>query len=503
MFSFGSITREFIGRLAAVRRERDGAVLIYVAGLLPILIGGGLMSVDAARLYSLHSFLQAGADALALAGATELDGQSQPNSDDSITRANRAIANIVSNHSRFGDNGYAAISVASTTFLKSLPATDGTAVAAANITTDPTLARYAQVKVAATNFTTIFPQTLLGAVTSTSTTAALATAGGPLAGAGRQICLGPVVPMFICNPYEGNATSLFQATNPGDANYATNRRRQILLQTGSGSFAPGNYGWLDTPELGNGATALRDALALVQPISGSDCRISRTTISQKTGNIANADDAMNTRFDLWSGPFNSKKNDATYAPAANVRKGAKPGNGANGACSPSTAAPNANSLPRDSAFTGRVGNGSYSLSAYWTANYGGSLPAAISGPNTSRYDVYLYEKLNNKAALAAIGGPAIGEKGTPQCNTAATPSYDRRLLYVAIVNCTNLAINGNSSALGTPVAYGKFFLTEPVSGGNYYAELVGLTGTGTSLDPPGDSTGTSPVAVSESVQLYR
>ena len=501
MVCVGSIGRKSVRLVSSVLRKCDGTVAIYVTILLPFLIGGALLSVDAGRLNSLNTSMQGGADAFALAAAAELDGQSQPNGDDSITRANRVLSTMMAsrNQMRLGDAGTASITVASTTYLTALPASDATATTLT--TTDPTAARYVQVKVTAANFTTIFPASFLGALSNTTTTSAIATAGGPIAGAGRQICLGPVVPMFICNPYEGSTTSLFQATDPNDANYATNRRRQILLQTGSGTFAPGNYGWLDTPELGNGATALRDALALNLPISGGDCRVSRTTISQKTGNVANADDAMNTRFDLWSGPFNNGASSASYAPALNVRKGAKPGNGNKGACSPSTSAPNANSLPRDASFSGRLGNGSYSLSAYWTANYGGSLPAAISSTTTSRYDVYQYELANGKTSLAAIGGPAVGEKGSPQCYSGGTaPTYDRRVIYVAIVNCTNLAINGNSGSLGSPVAYGKFFLTEPVSSGNYYSELVGIAGTGASLDGGGN---TGPVAVSESVQLYR
>lgn len=483
-------------------RDNRGAVGVYVTVLLPVLIGGALLSVDGARLSSLNSFMQAGADAFALAGAAELDGQSQPTGDDSITRAKNAINNMMANRNKMalGDSGSASITPATITFLSALPNKDQ--LAPTSITTDPKAARYVQVNVTAANFTTMFPATFVGALTNTAATGAVATAGGPLAGAGRQICLGPVVPMFICNPYEGSASSIFEATNPTDVNYALNHRRQILLQAGSATFAPGNFGWLDTPELGNGATALRDALSAIEPVAGGDCRVQRSTISQKTGNVANADDAMNTRFDLWSGPFNNGYKNATYVPAANVRKGAKPGNGAKGACSPATAAPNANSLPRDGTFTGRLGNGVYDLSAYWTTNFGGAFPSGLSATTSSRYDLYQYENANAKAGLAAIGGPAVGEKGSPQCYSGgSSATYDRRVLYVAVVNCSNLGINGNSGDLGAPVGYGKFFLTEPVSGGDYYSELIGLVGTGETV---GDGGGGGPVsAVQENVQLYR
>jgi Flp pilus assembly protein TadG len=497
-------------------RAREGSVAIYAAILLPMLIGGALLTVDAARLYSMQTFLQAGADAFALAGAAELDGQSQPNGDDSITRADRAIANLVTNYVRLGDAGKAAITVASTTYLSSLPASDASAITNANITTDATQARYVQVKVASANFTTFFPATFLGALSNTTKTSAIATAGGPAAGNGRQLCLGPVVPMFVCNPYEGNSTSIYQAVDPSDANYATNRHRQIKLRSGSGTFFPGNFGWLDTPELGNGANALRDSLALVEPI-GATCQVDRTTVSQNTGNVTPAQDALNTRFDLWNGPYSNASKNASYAPALNVRKGAQPGNGSNGtngtngACNPQTSAPNLNSLPRDASFTGLLGSATWNpadtLTTYWTTNYGGSLPSGLSGSSTSRYDVYRYELAKNKTSVAAVSGPAAGEVGAPMCYSGgATATYDRRVLYVALINCTALNVTGSSGNLGVPFAYGKFFLTEPVvvSGAatEIYAELVGLVGTGSSLDAGGDSSGT-PAVTDQIVQLYK
>src|SRR5262249_8823060 len=125
-----------------------------------------------------------------------------------------------------------------------------------------------------------------------------------VAGFDAAVCA--TTPMFICNPWEGTGTSLFDAVAS-----ATERRRQIKLQSGPGGTAqyfPGNYGWLDSPTIGSGATALRDALAQVRP---NACFI-QNGVSQKTGNIDNADDAINTRFDLWAGPYNGSFGDADY-----------------------------------------------------------------------------------------------------------------------------------------------------------------------------------------------
>src|SRR5436190_23421790 len=503
MVCFASNGRNLVSRLTPIIADSRGTVAAYVTVLLPFLMGGALLTVDAARLYSLHTFMQAGADAFALAAAAELDGQAQPLSDDSITRANNAIDTMMANRNqmRLGDARTASITVASRTYLSSLPASDATATT--SITTDPKLARYVQVKVAAANFTTFFPATFLGAASNSTTTSAIATAGGPLAGAGRQLCLGPVAPMFICNPFEGTGYSIFNV-----ASDITLRRRQIKLQSGGATYFPGNFGWLDTPELGNGANALRDALATTEPISGGDCRIQRTTVSQKTGNVANADDAMNTRFDLWNGPFNNGYTNSAYTPAQNVRKGYIFNN--NKQCNPSDtsvqppAVPNKNNvLGRDTGFSGNVGNGTWDFNAYWANNYGTAAPNGWSNLNLpARYDVYAYELANNLVPTAAVAGNATGEKGSPECYAGgSTATYDRRVLYVAVINCTDLGIDGNSTDLGAPIGYGKFFLTEPVSGGVYYSELVGLVGTGETVGEGGSGGAVS--AVQENVQLYR
>ena len=65
-------------------------MLVYVTLLLPVLIGTAVLAIDAARLSNLQTFLQNGADALALTGAAELDRKPT-----AITRANAAMASLV------------------------------------------------------------------------------------------------------------------------------------------------------------------------------------------------------------------------------------------------------------------------------------------------------------------------------------------------------------------------------------------------------------------------
>src|SRR4051812_38506537 len=84
--------------VAQFRRDQSGMALIYITITLPVVVTLGVLALDVGRLSTLQSSLQHGADALALAGAGELDRRP-----DAITRANRAIANLITtNQSLFG-----------------------------------------------------------------------------------------------------------------------------------------------------------------------------------------------------------------------------------------------------------------------------------------------------------------------------------------------------------------------------------------------------------------
>jgi Flp pilus assembly protein TadG len=448
-------------RVWRFRRDERGGVLIYVTLLMPVLVGFALLAVDVARLQNLQTSLQKGADALALAGAAELDRKPT-----AITRADAAIANLVANKHKFSTIGLATVAVASKRYLSSLPASDASAVGSAFATTDPALARFVEVTVTTQTLNTIFPASLLGGTNSASTNARA------IAGFDAAVC--QFTPMFICNPWEGTGTSLFEAI----ADPAL-RRRQIKLQSGGGGTAqyfPGNYGWLDSPTLGSGADALRDALAMVRPPA---CFI-QNGVSQHTGNISNADDAINVRFDLWAGPFNNQNKNSLYRPSQNVRKGYVPGSGTKGACNPTASSPNTNKLGRDSAFPyagGRMGNGTWDFNTYWASNFGGTAPNGWSNANLpSRYEVHRYEIDNNLTATAATGGNAPGEKGTPACYSGGglSDNPDRRVLYAAIIDCSALNVHGNSGGPLAATAFGKFFITEPVTGGDIYSEMFGL-----------------------------
>lgn len=508
MFNLASLISR-LGRLPRVFTQERGAALIYVTLTLPVLVGLGLLAVDGARVFNLGTELQKGADALALAAAAELDGRAGAQA-----RADAAIANMLENEQRFANGTRAVYNPTQVTrrFLTSLPADDaavidGTYVAANGA---DAVTRFIEVTVGPSSapriLTAILPASFIGG--------SMTVRSGAVAVAGFTSVVCKTMPMFICNPFEGTGTSIFDPAALG---------RQIKMQTqggGDSQYFPGNYGWLDTPDFqdnggsGNGAQNLRNALASVQP----PVCFEQNGVTVRTGNIENANDAINVRFDLWAGPFNNSRNDANYRPAQNVRKGYSPGNGQNGACNPNqdptNGATNFGRLPRDGSFpdsTNRLGDGNWDFDNYWAANYGGfASPPVVNGvawSNTnrpSRYQVYRHELSTMGTGTDLVNrtsDPPYGETGRPMCqgNTGLSDDPDRRLIFAAIINCNGVNINGNSSQPLPVLAFGKFFLTEPVpnpplaEAGTVFSEFVEAIG-------PGNVDKT---VARDQVQLYR
>ena len=71
MFSENPDLRKFLRKL---HTSKSGGVLIYVAFGLPMLLGAMALSIDLGRAFILNTELKDFSDAVALAGAAELDG---------------------------------------------------------------------------------------------------------------------------------------------------------------------------------------------------------------------------------------------------------------------------------------------------------------------------------------------------------------------------------------------------------------------------------------------
>lgn len=468
------------GLIKAFIKERRGSALVLASVMLPALVGFSVLALDVARVNNLHLELQKAADAFALAAAAELDGTAT-----AWTRGERALNNLVDNTSLFSDSGLYTIPRSAITrrWLDDLPADDADEITSAYVAATASETQFVEVTINPTSFTTIFPISFVAGGSNTRTLSATA-----VAGFGSGVC--DFTPMFICNPYESGAVTLEQAA--AELQY---RRRLIRMRYVGGQDAanfPGNFGFLSSTQ--HGARALAEMIASSRPAACYSSNGVDTKTGQNSGPVKGA---INIRFGIrepganWSG--------AQYGPAANVRKGAEPPSG--------TACPNGNTieypdvsegfmgLPNDNCFAagncpnlnGRMGDGNYDLATYWNTNFGGGLPAELSGTGAnlpSRYMVYEYELNNGLVPTASTGG----ETGVaPSGCGAPVLTVDRRLIFAAIINCQALDAQGynlSGAETGLPVeAFASFFLTAPVRnepGNEYdadiYAEIVDVSG---------------------------
>ncbi|RWI92709.1 pilus assembly protein TadG-related protein [Mesorhizobium sp.] len=502
--------------IRAFWHDQRGIALILVSIMLPAIIGLSVLAIDMSRMNNLHNDLQKGADAMALAAAAELDGRA-----DSITRADRALANLVANNYFFaGMNGaQQALQAAGVTrrYLRSIPASDDMPITAANVITDEVAgaleARFVEVTVKPVGFFTTFP---VAYNTGNTTNDSMSISAISVAGFTRGVC--DFTPVYICNPYEGTADTIYSvAANP------VKRRRLIELRQQGGNTAqnsPGNYGFLQPPDGSSGADVIRDMIAKTKSAA---CYNSRG-VSLRPGFLATVRDALNVRFDVYNGAMNGNKNDPDYAPGVNVRKGYQTsGKGGGSACNADLASPpdpsQFEAFPNDDCSLGgctndnRIGNGWWDFNTYWNTNFAttanpvtvpkplgadGATPASNSNQPT-RYSVYRYE-----IAQGIVGHPSNGgEVGTPACSSNSVSNPDRRIIYGAILNCQALAaaglMGGGSSSPPLPVeAFGSFFITQTVESGpdqTIRVELVDVTGR--------EGQGTLDKFLRDEAQLYR
>ena len=321
----GPKTRRLVAKARAFCSDEVGIILPYVTVMITVIVGVSVLALDGARYESLQTQMQKGADALALAGAAELDGFAT-----AITRANAAMKNTgsggpnwVVNSNLFGSN------VAVTTgirFFSSLPAGTTTSIASSYVTADAHLAKYVEVTVTPATMSTILPASFFGGANSV-TTGAVAVAGH------SQVVCGPTA-MFICNPYETAGMTYSQATDAlvAAGSSAASMRKLVSLHASAGSFySPGNYGYVypatGTVSAGSCGNPQVTAQALAQ-VNPNIC-VSQSSVNFRTGVDQPVRDAINVRWDLFSQSFTNCKNDTTgtYPPDVNVRKGMIPGSG--------------------------------------------------------------------------------------------------------------------------------------------------------------------------------
>jgi hypothetical protein len=451
----------------AFGNDTRGMILPYVTVMLVVIVGVSVLALDGARYMSLQTQLQNGADALALAGAAELDRLP-----DSETRAAAAVTRLLTNATLFGTAGSTNVRVSNVQFYSQLPGNDADPMSAGIIASDPVNARFVSVTVQPVTLETILPAAFFGGAGRVTTGASA------VAGFDQVVCKVP--PIFVCNPFETKDMSYEQATAALQLSAAdpAARRRLIRMRQNGGAtvqYGPGDYGFLDAPTLGSDANAITDSVAQVSP--GACFR--QNGVNIRGGLIITAGEGFDVRFDIYTGRMTSNKNNSDYHPAENVRKGYAGGGNAGASCSafpakdwPIGSPPRqATGLPLDREWPdlqGRMGNGEWDFDTYWQVNHGaaGRDPPIINGAPASnsnlpsRYSIYRYEIDYGLVDDISFGG----ESGAPACYGGGALSNvpDRRIIYAAVINCLSLNL-GIGAHTDVPVAaFGKFFITLPL-----------------------------------------
>ncbi len=520
-------------------RDEGGAVAPTVAMSLFGLIAVGGVAFDYARLASLDTELQQGADQAALAAATQLDGKTG-----TCSRAAAAAVDLITNQTRFANDGSAE---GSNVVIASEPTCDAvgnvkfyssyTSAATNTAATSDANAKYVSVTVNARK--AVYALTPIVALLDSGNVQNTA-----VAGLGAAICKVP--PVMICNPAEPLTN-----TDPNLVFNVSSYLGKGMKLIGDGSYAPGAFGYLETG-FGNGANDLLAAIGHTNP--PGDCS-NITGVKIKAGFNASVIDGFNTRFDINANGNSCPGGDVNCKPSINVRKDLVRGNqcGITGNGWQQNAANNSNhqsrlyrpstvallpagaaiglmGFPRDVCHavgasascatyggTDRIGNGTWDRDVYFKSNYNWSpstwqsttgLPA-----NAKRYDVYKWEYENpaiagtgaNKGSInfSQPGQGSTSAYSTPQTGICLAPgitpggtSVDRRRISAAVLNCKALGINGGGNTVYPVATWMDIFLVEPSfdrtkcdggAGGcndkftdktNVYVEIIGETSAG-------------------------
>ena len=514
----------------------DGAVAPTVALSLIALVAAGGIAFDYARMASLDTELQQGADQAALAAATQLD-----QTDGSMQRATAAAQALVSNNTLFAnETSSRAITIPTVMFYE----TKSDAEDDTNGFTDTS--RFADahfVRVAVGARKAMFALTpIVGAMSSGDLHAEA------VAGLGSAICKVP--PLMMCNPqetptqkdfsltgYVGRGLDLVQGGSNKDGTYDASK-----------AWGPGDFGYLQVT--GPGGSNLEYALGANNP--PGDC-FATDGVTTEPGEKTSVVNAINTRFDIYQNGLIKDCTGTSCSPSINTVKdvvhseitsGGGKGKGGGGGSAPncgyqtgtdawqlpsveylpdssgsqpaSLGNPTNMGLPEDICHAkspqtcsgGRIGDGNWDRTLYFKVNYpaiganwqtNSSLTtwAAANGvtdiANITRYQVYKWEiDTGQLAARLAYSTSGKGPKTDyysypgPQCAAGITPSEtqpDRRLTSVAVVNCQEEGLKGKSTGVNV-VKWVEVFFVEPslkrtrTDAGDVYVEIVKVTDPG-------------------------
>lgn len=503
-------------------RNDSGYALALTLIMMPALIGLAMLIIDVGRGNNAQSDHTAAADALALAGARELDG-----GEDAILRAKAAmeeVTNSVSFLGLVGDAVHIDLSYSAETggdfrveFLTEIPRRDDDPIDAAFLTDH----RITDHETGGADAKYVYVYSEDQALRSLFARAVGMDNGDVRVGASAvatyRTAACDVTPLFICNPFEKEpeGTDLQSAFAQG----RLHARLIKLHPPGSSTAKPGNFGFLQVQGANDSSSASANIIRNVFAGAHNPTCYDNSTVTTKPGAAVSIAQGLNVRFDIYSGPFSSPADKRAYPPAANVRKGYVASNPTNGAqvCNASLSTDPAflaakafpdNSLmqaPGQGALGAELGSGDWPITQYWDANHPSrpdltaeqrrdmsSFANVIHSDGKvlpSRYDVYRYEieqDLIDDESIA-IGGKK--ERGFPYCSQSVSnptvpsrdPLDDRRVMFAAIVDCI---ANGGNGVTDFPVnAFASIFMANPMevgggSDGTIDVEIIDITGNG-------------------------
>jgi Flp pilus assembly protein TadG len=514
-------------RLCELRSDERAAVAPTIALSLFALVGAGGIAFDYARMASMDTELQTAADQAALAAAAQLDGETG-----ACARAAAAAANMVSNPTLMANDGSGlAVTVPNESGC------DGAGQirfyqdsSKTNAATSDANAKFVEVEVDPREaFYALTP--VVGAFSSGDLT------GIAFAGLDSAICKVP--PVMLCNPDETNDPSFTIANYIG-------KGVRLVGNDGGGIYGPGNFGFLDTGA-GNGAATLRQVLGAsnvpgdcvsgdgVETETGSiitvrDALNTRFGIydqglNNACGNTGAAcPPSANIRKDLvLDGNGNTfskigmtnnnngwKEADNPYPGQLKINE-----NGTYGALTDaeiSAIAPMGYPPDMCHAFSttnlgacpdGRIGTGTWDRYAYFKSNsvnyptitsaadLTAFLNATFGTTTPTRYQVYQWEMDNASTRLLTQPSPT-GENaysrpsdlaGEPVGLSPSSTQVDRRVLSVAVINCSAEGVSGHTTGVEV-TKWIDIFLVQPsvartvgmrTENGDIYVEVIGVT----------------------------
>ena len=509
------------GKARAVVRDVRGSVALYVALGTVMFLPVAAIAIELSSLMGLHTEVQQAAEAAALAGAKELDF-----TDAGRTAAENAARTAVTNTQRLAADAGAAVEIQTVQFLWALPPAPQTNYDLYT-TTKASETRFIRVITEPRQHMSWLMSAFLSLWTGAPAGSAGQIVTGT-AVAGRTAVACRTLPLMMCNPAESGsaiANKLGAYDKFGDflrANPRWTRAQFRIKWIGPGaSFGPGTFGLLE-PTISEkpGAKGVEDELALNSPSFCVSLNGATVDPDIKTGQAATIAEGLNVRFDMYKGNWKSETNSATYPPAPNVTKGYDNSGNGKQKCDPDIMYESKpleyQNLPQDPCFTnpnlpncfsfdGTIdkysalygANNGFSLLNYFKINHpkdvtGNSIkssifdelkakeiavnneigmplpPTATQSAPVSRYAVYRWEldKASNIPGSQTKQGTLPKEEGRPVCNKNNIGSADRRLLYIAVVNCQQQAAEIAAHGKVTVREFAEGFATEPMTHGS-------------------------------------